>query len=227
MSLKRSFDSALDIRVDKYLHYIRIISENIIGTPSDDNKEVNMYANIKAILYAYDDVYVYQNYNGTYGLLSTDGDIIHDGFNLHQTFSENSNYISCYNGKSTMNAKVFHVLDKNGKTVLEVGKDNVEFISEISQGRILVYKMTDERPSGKTYDLICYSAKDMSEVFRIKGVTTLNYNIYFDEDGYAELWSFYEYNSEWRDQSLHFDINGNKYRYKSNRTYVEMETNVK
>lgn len=199
-------------------------SEDNDKTPSDDNKEVNKYANIKAILYAYDDVYVYQNYNGTYGLLSTDGDIIHDGFNLHQTFSENSNYISCYNGKSTMNAKVFHVLDKNGKTVLEVGKDNVEFISEISQGRILVYKMTDERPSGKTYDLICYSAKDMSEVFRIKGVTTLNYNIYFDEDGYAELWSFYEYNSEWRDQSLHFDINGNKYRYKSNRTYVEMET---
>ena len=45
-------------------------------TPSDDNKEANKYANIKAILYAYDDVYVYYNYNGTYGLMSKKGDII-------------------------------------------------------------------------------------------------------------------------------------------------------
>ena len=194
-------------------------------TTSDDNTKVNKYANIKAILYAYDDVYVYQNYNGTYGLLSTDGDIIYDGFYLYQTLSENSNYILCHNGKSTLNVKVSSVLDKNGKTVLEVGKDNIEYISEISQGRILAYKMTNEAPSGKTYDLICYSAKDMAEVFRIKDVTSIQYNISFDEDGYEELWSFYKYSSEWSDSSLYFDINGNKYRYKSYRTYVEMETN--
>ena len=190
-------------------------------TPSDDNKEANKYANIKAILYAYDDVYVYYNYNGTYGLMSKKGDIIYDGFNLHQTFSENSNYISCHNGKSTMNVKVSSILDKNGKTVLEVGKDNVEFISEITQGRILAYKMTDERPSGKTYDLICYSAKDMSEVFRLSGQDQIGYYIDFDSSGYVS--GYYEpSNSEYTD--ICFDIYGNMY-YKKKGKYYDSNGN--
>ncbi|MBO5023209.1 MAG: WG repeat-containing protein [Clostridia bacterium] len=176
-------------------------------TTSDDNKEANKYANIKAILYAYDDGYVYQNYNGTYGLLSSDGDILYDGLSLlGQTFSEHSNYLSGYNISGSTNLSL--ILDKNGKIVLEEGKDNIEFISEIYQGRILAYKMTDERPSGKTYDLICYSATDMSEVFRISGQDEISNNILFDDKGYVE--NYYEpSNSKYAD--ICFDIYGNMY----------------
>ncbi|MBE6654514.1 MAG: WG repeat-containing protein [Ruminococcaceae bacterium] len=179
-----------------------------------NNKKENKYANIKIIVGAYDDVYVYQNYNGKYGLLSPDGEIIYDGFYLYQTFSENSNYISCHNGSSTMNVKVSSILDKNGKTVLEVGEDNIEFISEITQGRILAYKMTDERPSGKTYDLICYSAKDMSEVFRIKGRTSIGYYDDFDGYGYLCVDDYYDIESvSYSKDDMYIDINGNKYRH--------------
>lgn len=186
-------------------------------TTSDDNKEANKYANIKAILYAYDDVCVYINYNGTYGLMSKKGDIIYDGFYLKQTFIENSNYIPCCDGSSTLNEKVSYILDKNGKTVLEVGEDNIEFISEITQGRILAYKMTDERPSGKTYDLICYSAKDMSEVFRLSGQDKIDYYLSFDKTGYI-YGDYAPSDSEYTE--ICFDIYGNMYYQKiSNRSY--------
>ena len=189
-------------------------------TPSDDNKEANKYANIKAILYAYDDGYVYQNYNGTYGLLSSDGDILYDGLSLlGQTFSEHSNYLSGYNISGSTNLSL--ILDKNGKIVLEEGKDNIEFISEIYQGRILAYKMTDERPSGKTYDLICYSATDMSEVFRLSGQDEISNKILFDDKGYVENYHAPS-NSEYTD--ICFDIYGNMY-YKKKGKYYDSNGN--
>ncbi|MBQ9079673.1 MAG: WG repeat-containing protein [Clostridia bacterium] len=179
-------------------------SSNDKGNGNDNASTVqnNKYANIQKIVAAYDDIYIYMNYDGTYGLLSTDGNIIYEGFNLYQPFSEFSNYLACQYDKSAMKMGVSSIIDKKGNTVLAVGENNVEFISDITQGRILVYKMTDERPSGKTYDLICYSAKDMSKIFTLSDQDEINYYIDFDETGYSGS------------DDVCFDIHGNIYEYK-------------
>lgn len=171
--------------------------------------QVNKYAKIKCIVAACDDVYVFQNYNGTYGLLSTDGDIIYEGFYLKQYFNGFSNYLSCRNKNAYAWEGSSEILDKNGNSVLAVDENNIEFISDITQGRIFAYQMTDEKPSGKTYDLICYSAKDMSEVFRISDIDEILNYIDFDETGYCEYDSHHNV----------VDIHGNIYRYENWKYY--------
>lgn len=187
-------------------------SNNSTNNGDDSTVQNNKYANIQKIVAAYDDIYIFQNYNGTYGLLSTDGNIIYDGFYLYQPFSESSNYLSCHDGKSalTINWKVSSIIDKKGNTVLAIGKNNIEYISDITQGRILAYQMTDERPSGKIYDLICYSAKDMSEIFRLSDQYQIGYYLQFDTTGYEST----------PGGDIYFDINGNIYR-KSNYRYYD------
>lgn len=188
------------------------------GNNSNKNNS-EKYANIQRIVEAYKDVYIFQNYNGEYGLLSADGDILREGLDVHQPFSEFSNYISCYDGSSSMNSNVSFIVDKKGNTVLTIGKDDIEFISEITQGRILAYKMTKESPSGKTYDLICYSAKDMSEVFRISGLNSVDYYESFSDTGYIDLDNYYGRNDFY--DYLYVDIHGNRYNYSyDNRLYV-------
>ncbi|MBQ3489167.1 MAG: WG repeat-containing protein [Clostridia bacterium] len=195
------------------------VSNNSSNNNNNNANSKEKYANIQTIMAAYDDVYIYKNYNGTYGLLSTDGDILHEGFALYQTFSEFSNYISCYDGSTAMNPRVSSILDKKGNTVLSVGKNNIEFISVITQGRILAYRMTEETPSGKIYDLICYSAKDMSEIFRVSGLTSIDYYASFDEDGYVCVDDYYGRNEFY--DLLYIDIYGNRYNYAyQNRLYV-------
>ncbi|MBQ8288127.1 MAG: WG repeat-containing protein [Clostridia bacterium] len=170
----------------------------------------NKYTKIKCIVAACDDVYIFQNYNGMYGLLSTDGDIIYEGFYLNQCFNEFSNYLSCRNKNAYAWEGSSEILDKNGNSVLAVGENNIEFISDITQGRIFAYQMTDEKPSGKTYDLICYSAKDMSEVFRVSDIDEISGYIDFDETGYCD----YGYSH----QNV-VDIHGNIYRYENWKYY--------
>ena len=79
------------------------------GNNSNKNNS-EKYANIQRIVEAYKDVYIFQNYNGEYGLLSADGDILREGLDVHQPFSEFSNYISCYDGSSSMNSNVSFIV---------------------------------------------------------------------------------------------------------------------
>ena len=75
--------------------------------------------------------------------------------------------------------------------------------------------MTGTTLSGKTYDVICYSAKDMSEVFRLSGHNTISIYALFNVGGYS---------NNLRDSSGHdvvIDIYGNEYPFKINLPEVE------
>ncbi len=183
---------------------------------ADDNASSatqGKYDKIECIVEGYDEGYIYKNYNGTNGLLNKNGDIIRDGFYCIRVFND-SNYIPCGDEAPLRFSRytVKYLIDKKGNTVLKVGENNIEFISEITQGRIFAYQMTEEKPSGKTYDLICYSAKDMSEVFRINGVNEIYSYISFDETGYCD---------DIRDAGdrVLIDIYGNIYRWEKNKYY--------
>ncbi len=196
--------------------------DNSDETIAEEPEETNKYIDVSRIVAAYDDVVIFETHNATYGLMSTDGEMICNDIITTAScanFEFGNNYMCCGIGNG-LRTDVQTVIDKAGNAVLSVGKDNIEYISEITQGRILAYQMTDERPSGKTYDLICYSAKDMSEVFRIQEVTEYSYstNIRFDEKGYIPVRHYYDIDyvdfEVWADSKDDFyvDINGNRYR---------------
>ncbi len=151
----------------------------------------------------------------TYGFINPKGDVVIDamipvqfkGYNIDTSSIHNFVY-QCLKAEKRYTDDKEYIIDRNGKVLYEVGKNNVSAIGTISQGYFWVETLVEETLSGNVYDVVYYSAKTLEAVATFKDTRAFvgsylnsakykNHNSELNAEGYAVLIQNYNAKKEY------------------------------